>query len=447
MAITIVQQPANAVPSANPILVRATSNQTSQANFRMVCDIRNAANTTTIARLKSDILPSTTEAFFDIGPILRSMVATTSPAVVTATAPNTIAARAGWLDMPNSAYQYQIDLYEEYGTPAAIITGSKVSVTGKIVFQGAFNPDQIWSWIDTVRYPNAADTVNGNKALTDWGGLTDVQKSRNVPSLSYGAISWGMRPVANTNWQRVYVTYYVGATIIRQYFVWMPTASQSAFINSFACYPLNMRALPAGSGSSVKNACSDGFTGDYNFVGAGGSYYATSYSIQFLDNTGLYGPTYTFLVDPCDKWSQPTNAAPASGTPRTQAGPIHVHWWNEYGGTDTFVFRMKNRRRQEVEGRMTYGANTDVYGTFTADRIYGGTYVDVYTLNTDWLTDAEFGVLADLMRSPQVWLDDAISPTKEAMVVPTSFQLFNRMNDRLKQVQIDVRISIKNPIT
>ena len=304
------------------------------------------------------------------------MVAPTSPAVVTATAPSTIAARAGYLDMPNSAYLYQIDLYEEYGNPASVITGSKVSITGKIVFQGAFSPDQTWGWIDTVRYPNALDTVNGHKALTDWGGFTDVQKTRTVPSLSYGAISWGARPVPNTVWTRAEIIYYVGSTTVRVYYVHMPTASVNAYINSFACYPLNIRALPAGSGSSIKNACSDGFAGDYNFVGAGGSYYVTSYRVSFIDSSGAYGVHYDFIVDPCDKWSQPTNAAPASGTPKTQAGPIHLHWWNEYGGTDTFIFRMKNRRRQEVEGRMTYGANTDVYGTTTVDRIYGGNYTD-----------------------------------------------------------------------
>jgi len=444
MAITIVQQTANAVPSANTMLIRATSNQTGQPNFRMVCDIRNGADTATIARLKSDILPSTTEAFFDIGPVLRSMVVPTNPNVVTAPAANTTAARAGWLDMPNSAYQYRIDLYEEYGTPATVITGSKLSIGQKIVFQGAFSTDQTWGWIDTVRYPNALDPINGHKALTDYGGNTDVQKFRQVPSLSYGAISIGTRPTGN--WERALITYYLNGTNIRQYFVWMPTASVNAFINSFACYPLNIRALPAGSGSTIKNACSDGFSGDYNFVGAGGSYYITSYTVQFVDDAGANGALYTFNVDPCDKWAQPTNAAPASGTPKTQAGPIHLHWWNEYGGTDTFVFRMKNRRRQEVEGRTTYGANSDVYGTTTLDRIYGGSYADVYTLNTDWLTDAEFTLLADLMRSPQVWLDDAITPTKEAMVVSTSFQLFTRMTDRLKQVQIDVRITTKNPM-
>jgi hypothetical protein len=346
--------------------------------------------------------------------------------------------------MPNSAYQYRIDLYEEYGTPATVITGSKLSIGQKIVFQGAFSTDQTWGWIDTVRYPNALDPINGHKALTDYGGNTDVQKFRQVPSLSYGAISIGTRPTGY--WERALITYYLNATNIRQYFVWMPTASVNAFINSFACYPLNIRALPAGSGSTIKNACSDGFSGDYNFIGAGGSYYVTSYTVQFVDDAGSNGALYTFNVDPCDKWSQPTNAAPASGTPKTQAGPIHLHWWNEYGGTDTFVFRMKNRRRQEVEGRTTYGANSDVYGTTTLDRIYGGSYADVYTLNTDWLTDAEFTLLADLMRSPQVWLDDAITPTKEAMVVSTSFQLFTRMTDRLKQVQIDVRITTKNPM-
>jgi hypothetical protein len=79
-------------------------------------------------------------------------------------------------------------------------------------------------------------------------------------------------------------------------------------------------------------------------------------------------------------------------------------------------------------------------------RIYGGDWEDVYTLNTDWLTDAEFLYLGGLMRSSRIFIDDAITPTKEAMVVQTSFTYFTRMDDRLKQVQIEVRVSPKIPI-
>lgn len=444
MAINIITSPSNASPSANTMLIRATSTATGNANFRMVCDVRDSANSVTYARLKSDLIPSTSECFFDIGPILRSLVDSQGPEVIQNTGTGTLGTRAGWLNMSNAALEYRINLYEEYGTPPVVITGSLQSITGKIVFQGAFSQDQYWSWIDSVRYPGTKDLTNGHKALTDLGGDTDLQKFRTVPSISYGAISIGTRPTGN--WERARITYYVGATNIRQYFVWMPTASVNAFINSFACYPMNIRALPAGSGSTVKNACSDGNSGDFNFVGAGGSYYVDRYTVEFLDDLGQVGGSYTFIIDPCAKWSQPTNANPASGTPKSQAGPIHLHWWNDYGGTDTMVFMMKNRRRQEVGSKATYGANQDTYGTWVNTRIYGGDWEDVYTLNTDWLTDAEFLYLGGLMRSSRIFIDDAITPTKEAMVVQTSFTYFTRMDDRLKQVQIEVRVSPKIPI-
>jgi hypothetical protein len=444
MAINIISSPSNASPSANTMLIRATSTATGNANFRMVCDVRDSANSVTYARLKSDLIPSTSECFFDIGPILRSLVDSQGPQVIQNTGTGTLGTRAGWLNMSNAALEYRINLYEEYGTPPVVITGSLQSITGKIVFQGAFSQDQYWSWIDSVRYPGTKDLTNGHKALTDLGGDTDLQMFRTVPSISYGAISIGTRPTGN--WERARITYYVGATNIRQYFVWMPTASVNAFINSFACYPMNIRALPAGSGSTVKNACSDGNSGDFNFVGAGGSYYVDRYTVEFLDDLGQVGGSYTFIIDPCAKWSQPTNANPASGTPKSQAGPIHLHWWNDYGGTDTMVFMMKNRRRQEVGSKATYGANQDTYGTWVNTRIYGGDWEDVYTLNTDWLTDAEFLYLGGLMRSSRIFIDDAITPTKEAMVVQTSFTYFTRMDDRLKQVQIEVRVSPKIPI-
>lgn len=445
MAINIITSPSNASPSANTMLIRATSTATGNANFRMVCDVRDSANTTTYARLKSDLIPGgSTECFFDIGPILRSLVDSQGPQIIQNTGTGTLGTRVGWLNMSNAAFQYRINLYEEYGTPPAVIVGSLQSITGKIVFQGAFSQDQYWAWIDTVRYPGTKDLTNGHKALTDLGGDTDLQKFRTVPSISYGAISIGNRPAGD--WERATITYYQGSTFLRTYNVWMPTASVSAIINSFACYPMNLRALPAGSGSTVKNACSDGNTGDFNFVGAGGSFYCDRYTVQFFDDLNQAGALYTFIVDPCAKWSQPTNANPASGTPKSQAGPIHLHWWNDYGGTDTMVFMMKNRRRQEVGSKTTYGANQDLYGTWVNSRVYGGEWEDVYLLNTDWLTDAEFQYLGGLLRSSRVFLDDAITPTKEAMVVNTSFTYFTRMDDRLKQVQIEVRVSPKIPL-
>lgn len=445
MAINIITSPSNASPSANTMLIRATSTATGNANFRMVCDVRDSANTTTYARLKSDLIPGgSTECFFDIGPILRSLVDSQGPQIIQNTGTGTLGTRVGWLNMSNAAFQYRINLYEEYGTPPAVIVGSLQSITGKIVFQGAFSQDQYWAWIDTVRYPGTKDLTNGHKALTDLGGDTDLQKFRTVPSTSYGAISIGNRPAGD--WERATVTYYQGSTFLRTYNVWMPTASVSALINSFACYPMNLRALPAGSGSTVKNACSDGNAGDFNFVGAGGSFYCDRYTVQFFDDLNQAGALYTFIVDPCAKWSQPTNANPASGTPKSQAGPIHLHWWNDYGGTDTMVFMMKNRRRQEVGSKTTYGANQDLYGTWVNSRVYGGEWEDVYLLNTDWLTDAEFQYLGGLLRSSRVFLDDAITPTKEAMVVNTSFTYFTRMDDRLKQVQIEVRVSPKIPL-
>jgi len=366
------------------------------------------------------------------------------PQIIQNTGTGTLGTRVGWLNMSNAAFQYRINLYEEYGTPPAVIVGSLQSITGKIVFQGAFSQDQYWAWIDTVRYPGTKDLTNGHKALTDLGGDTDLQKFRTVPSTSYGAISIGNRPAGD--WERATVTYYQGLTFIRTYNVYMPPASISALINSFACYPMNIRALPAGSGSTVKNACSDGNTGDVNFVGAGGSFYIDRYTVQFFDDLNQAGALYTFIVDPCAKWSQPSNANPASGTPKSQAGPIHLHWWNDYGGIDTMVFMMKNRRKQEVGSKTTYGANQDLYGTYVNSRIYGGEWEDAYLLNTDWLTDAEFQYLGGLLRSSRVFLDDAITPTKEAMVVNTSFTYFTRMNDRLKQVQIEVRVSPKTAL-
>lgn len=92
-------------------------------------------------------------------------------------------------------------------------------------------------------------------------------------------------------------------------------------------------------------------------------------------------------------------------------------FFNELGGYQSAFFRMKNRRKVDVE-RKTHGRNNYAlgssfgevtYGTINAQhgnaRTYSVKQTNKFTLCTDFLTDAEFEWLANLFQSSQVFME------------------------------------------
>ena len=391
MAITVLSgSPQAATPVYNKMLFKVSGSLTSATNYRYVCDVKNAAGTTTLARLKCDKLPTTNFGFFDVQKVVETLIA---PQVPTLT-------QAGFADHAGFYSGYRLTFMEEYGSTPVVYTGTHTTVSGNIAFAGNLEQLELADWSGEVYFPAIiTDTVS--RALT-------TPTTRTVYGTDYGFLCMGQ---SGTPWDRAFITYPT-----RSFTVALP-ASVSGSIARFGVGPMNLKALTSGQ-------CSDSQAGSVGFPTAEGSSYTIAFEDSFAGNFSVY---YTYTIGPCQRFnSQP------------------VHFVNKYGGIDSYTFTLKNRKRANVQ-RDTYGYNSDVYATLTYDKVWAGSFDYVYALNSDWLTDAESEWLIELVRSGQVWLE-LDGQLVEAVVNANSYQFVTRRNDQLQQLQLEVAIAYKNNI-
>ena len=399
MAISVLSgSPQAATPVYNKMLFKVSGSLTSGANYRYVCDVKNAAGTTTLARLKCDKLPTTNYGFFDVSRVVETLMAPTVPTLT----------QAGFADHAGFYSGYRLTFMEEYGSTPVVYTGSPTTVSGNVAFAGNLEQLELADWSGGVYFPTVF-VGNVSKSLA-----TNVR--RTVYADSYGWLAQGIGS-GYTNPQDItaLVNYFTaGGANTRSYEVLIGTASGSTIFR-FGAGPMNIKALTSGQ-------CTDGQAGSYLFPTAEGSYY----TIQFYDSEVATIP-FTYVIGPCQRFtSQP------------------VHFVNKYGGIDSYTFTLKNRKRANVQ-RDTYGYNTDVYATLTYDKVWAGSFDYVYALNSDWLTDAESEWLIELVRSGQVWLE-LDGQLVEAVVNANQYQFVTRRNDQLQQLQLEVAIAYKNNI-
>jgi hypothetical protein len=122
--------------------------------------------------------------------------------------------------------------------------------------------------------------------------------------------------------------------------------------------------------------------------------------------------------------------------------PQRLFFKNSLGGFDGYTFTMKNKKVGNMT-KQTFGKNQNIYGTKVAETIYSGQFEEVMTLNSDWLIDANW--MSELIYSPQVYLQIG-SELVEAIVNTSSFTFHTRPQDKLQQLQVEVKIAYKNNV-
>ena len=397
MAISVLSgSPQAATPVYNKMLFKVSGSLTSGANYRYVCDVKNAAGTTTLARLKCDKLPTTNYGFFDVSRVVDTLIAPTAPTLT----------QTAFVDHAGYYAGYRLDFMEEYGNTPVVYTGTVTTVSGRIAFAGNLEQRELVSWSGGVYFPSGAIVTGVTKPLT-------TPTTRTVYPEGYGWLSIGQFAFGV---DRVLVQYFnaTGATYVRQFEVDASLVSGYNVIR-FGVGPMNLKSLTSGQ-------CADGNPGSYLFQGNPGDYYEVSFG---------KGPNFSikqrYVIGQCQRFnSQP------------------VHFINKYGGIDSYTFTLKNRKRADIK-RETFGYNTDVYATNTYDKVYAGEFGYVYQLNSDWLTDAESEWLIEMVRSSQVWLE-LDGQLVEAIVNANTYQFVTRRNDRLTQLQIEIAVAYKNSI-
>jgi hypothetical protein len=425
MSITIISQPSVTLSADNALFV-VSSDKSAQPNFRFVADV---SGTTLLSRLKCDKLPNN-QGFFNVARVIESLVPITKPAIT-------------FFQDPKIASKYDVGLKEEYGTTPAVFVSGVANASG-IVFQGYKRQweDFVSSGYYTLASAAKILSKQPTKRKTRLGENDFVSVLFHITSLPayYVTISNRIRTfVVNDEGildDELDMMFNVGLGGI--YAITSGQTSDSragTFRNAlwtnadeYAFY--NTRATADGAVSESNPCAFDVFNSLVDFDGGGSYQVAITYA--HATDTDYYSEdrtTETYAIDyeveTCERFV-----------------PQRLFFKNSLGGFDGYTFTMKNKKVGNMT-KQTFGKNQNIYGTKVAETIYLGQFEETLTLNSDWLLDANW--MSELIYSPQVYLQIG-SELVEGIVNTSSFTFHTRPQDKLQQLQVEVKIAYKNNV-
>jgi hypothetical protein len=423
--ITIISQPSVSLSADNALFVVSGSNFAS-GNYRYVADV---SGTTLLSRLKCDKLPNN-QGFFNVARVIETLVPITKPAVT-------------FYEDALIASIYEVGFREEFGTPPVVASG--VTTASGIVFQGYKR--QWEGFVASGYYTLGSEATILSKQPT--------KRKIRLGENDFVSILTHLDPASLKDYV-VYIyflnrTFSVSGSIgdlqLSAKFntglagIYSLTSGQTSdsragsFRNplwtnadEYAAY--NARATADGAVSESNPCAFDVFDSLVDFSGDG------TYKVEIIYVTA--GDTFYYSEDRTTEFY----ALDYEVETCERFEPQRLFFKNSLGGFDGYTFTMKNRKTGNMT-KQTFGKNQNIYGTKVAETIYSGEFEETLTLNSDWLIDANW--MSELIYSPQVYLQIG-SELVEAIVNTSSFTFHTRPQDKLQQLQVEVKIAYKNNV-
>jgi len=425
MSVSILSQPSVTLSADNALFVVSGSNFAS-GNYRYVADV---SGTTLLSRLKCDKLPNN-QGFFNVARVIETLVPITKPAVT-------------FFQDPLIASTYQVGFREEYGTPPVVASGQ--TIASGIVFQGYkrqwedFVASGYYTSGSTAKILSKQPTKRKIRAgendfvsvlfsilnVVPSGQVIITNSLRSFSVTSGLAVSDPLDGMWNTGLNGISLLT-SGQTSDGR----VGSYQMGAWDNQKEYDFYNARATADGAVSD-SNACAFGiFNGLVDFYSDGDYTIAVKYlkpSVTDYYSEGRTTEAYTidYEFEDCERFV-----------------PQRLFFKNSLGGFDGYTFTMKNKKVGNMN-KQTFGKNQNIYSTKVAETIYSGQFEETLTLNSDWLIDANW--MSELIYSPQVYLQIG-SELVEAIVNTSSFTFHTRPQDKLQQLQVEVKIAYKNNV-
>lgn len=399
-----------------------SSTNVAQPNFMFVCDVYRGA--TLITKMKAFPNPVTNQGYFDIRESLRSFIGMQT----------NIDDGDGFecLDMWTS---YTVEFSEQYSGASA----TTYDFTGT-VYCGA---------IETLNFPfysyqnyvcDVSVPASPIKLLTNRPQST---KAVALTSFSYMQSGYLYIPCVRTsapNIDFVHITYYdANGSVIRDYFYktpnWFAHDAGDPNLNSVIAVPF--MPLEIFNISSVYT--SDAQDGDVDFnlvVDAPGGYYSIRLSIDDTGANYLSDEYFVYVDQPCTRYEF-----------------TEIHFQNQLGGVDSYVFTKPRREMQSIArveaSRPLLRESLDSYSyNISNDSKYVASvdYQKTYNVLSDWLTDSEFEWLSEMVRSPRVWVrynylsgGSPATALVPIIITDTNYNVWKRDFDSLKTLSVNFK--------
>jgi hypothetical protein len=159
------------------------------------------------------------------------------------------------------------------------------------------------------------------------------------------------------------------------------------------------------------------------------------YTINIFDNSGDYiTKTYRFDIADCSKYS-----------------PIQLAWVNALGAWDYYTFELAHTEKLNIQRetfRKPYG-NWGAGATYTysqyesGDTIYKIEADKQYTVNSDWLNDSDFEWLQELLMSKEVQFVNENGNFTPVIITDTDYEFKQDVNNKLNNLQLTFKLAHK----
>jgi hypothetical protein len=136
--------------------------------------------------------------------------------------------------------------------------------------------------------------------------------------------------------------------------------------------------------------------------------------------------------------------------PQTEV--TEFYFQNALGGIDTFQFTKPNRETNSItrvessKPLLVRGSSSYSYQMINSSRFISDLkWTKEYQVQSNWLSDSEFQWLQEMVTSPFVWvkINSLMIPV---IITNTSFQVFKRDFDQLKNLTITYKLTIDQTI-
>ena len=437
MAITIIIQVTEPrySPGGNPLVYVVDSDNSTEPNFRYVANV--SINGNLVAKLKT--VPSVTNSNrgrFNFQEIVRGFF-DVIPKII-----HPIDWQYGEsFGCPTQYIEFDVEFDEEYtgGSPAPMDADTAIIYNGAwTTFDfNSFPGFKLFYWLDI-------DAVDSRLPLTN-----RPQSTKAIASNSYnqsGNLYWLCDKNLEGNIDSIRYRYYnEEGTIIREYFIPTVNGQSHASSEENEFHLIAVPFMPLEIRNIDSSLTSDGYNGDDSFVDC--SYYTIT---AFKDINGTQQASieyFVHLTDECPRYDF-----------------TEVHFENQLGGVDSYVFTKPNRERQNitrVEASRPYLSDNfnvnsgGVYGSYTNFSKYNAQvdYNKEFTVSSDWLTDEEFEWLAQMVRSPRLWLRKVFDNNEvignylvPILVTDTSYNVWKRDFDQLHTLTMTYKFTFDESV-
>lgn len=422
MAITIQSNPQTFTTIGNPMTFVVTSTNVAQPNFMFVCDVYRGA--TLITKLKAFPNPTTNKGYFDVRETIRSFIGV-----------NTDIGDGRGFGCPDMWSSYTVKFSEQYSGASA----TTYDFTGT-VYCGA---------IETLNFPqyNYNNYVCLNsipaspvKLLTNRPQSTKAVCliGNNYYQSGYLYVPCNRTTTANIDY--LHIKYYDSeGTVLRSYYLSLVNRISHAAGDPNEDSVIAVPFMPLEIFEIPDSYTSDGEPGSTDFPDpAEGRYYSIRLSKDTTGANYFSDEYFVFMDEPCTRYEF-----------------TEIHFQNQLGGIDSYVFTKPRREVQTTSrieaSRPLLRENTSTYNYAITDNsayVASTEYSKSFNVQSDWLTDSEFEWLSQMIRSPRVWIrysyDNAGVPTQALVpiiITDTTFNVWKRDFDSLKSLLVNYKFT------